>query len=36
MNLIELTQKYADIPYKLGGKSMEEGFDCFSLFLKIG
>lgn len=36
MKLVELTRKYGNVPYKLGGKSVEEGLDCFGLFLLVG
>lgn len=36
MKLIELTRKYGNVTYKLGGKSVEEGLDCFGLFLLVG
>jgi hypothetical protein len=32
----EVTAKYIGAPHKLGGKSIEEGFDCFSLLLELG
>jgi len=36
MRVVELTKKYVGVPYKLGGKSVEEGLDCFSLILAVG
>jgi len=35
MNLAIMTAKYVGTPYKLGGWSREEGFDCLSLMLSI-
>lgn len=35
MNIFQLTKKYTGSPYKLGGSSREEGFDCLSLMLSI-
>ncbi len=31
MNLAEITSRYVGAPFKLGGQSFEDGFDCFSL-----
>lgn len=31
MNLAEITSRYVGAPFKLGGQSFDEGFDCFSL-----
>jgi len=31
--LVDVTNKYIGAPYKLGGKSKREGFDCFGLSL---
>ena len=36
IKLIEVMRKYTDAPYKLGGSSVEEGYDCFSLVLALG
>ena len=35
MRMVEITKKYVGAPYKLGGQSIEEGLDCFSLILAI-
>ena len=35
-SLVEITSKYVGAPYKLGGWSVEEGFDCVSLIATIG
>ena len=34
--LVEIIRKYTGAPYKLGGSSIEEGYDCFSLVLTLG
>jgi len=35
-SLVKVTSKYVGAPYKLGGWSVEEGFDCISLIVTIG
>jgi len=35
MNLAKITQKYVGVPYCLGGKSVDDGLDCFSLLLYL-
>lgn len=31
VNLSEITSKYVGAPFKIGGRSRDDGFDCFSL-----
>jgi cell wall-associated NlpC family hydrolase len=31
MNLAEITSKYVGAPFKIGGQSRADGFDCFTL-----
>jgi len=33
---VKIVDKYAGAPYKLGGRSRAEGYDCFSLVLALG
>lgn len=35
LRLVEIIGKYNGAPYKLGGSSREEGYDCFSLALAL-
>jgi cell wall-associated NlpC family hydrolase len=35
INWYQLTKKYNNIPYKLGGWTREEGLDCLSLFICV-
>jgi len=33
---VEISSKYVDAPYKLGGFNRSEGFDCLSLIISLG
>ena len=36
LRVFDVVNRYVDSPYKLGGRSRSEGYDCFSLVLAIG
>ncbi len=36
VRLNEITAKYIGAPHRLGGKTFEDGYDCFSLCLALG